>query len=481
MSEQRQPGRSSIELPPPTKDLVEYVDADFWSPKERVMLRVEHGLWDATELTTPALTARAMLIAGRPAHPAFGAPMIDPLDRVEAMVQRGELQKAIELLDNDNAMRAHRLRAEALELLGRYKQADEAVDPVVDALLDREVADADDLVEGVLALMVRSRVRGPSRQDDPRSAASDFQTLMQLLARARDELDRQSWLARAVEAELLYDKANVPQAVEAAMEALGRNPRAARVWRLLGQIAVEQFDFERAEAAAASLDALADGPCAWASLIRARAALAQNDVSGAMTHVDTALAEMPSMPEALALRAAVVASTFDDEARRQAISDYDKRFGSRPHHAVLEAGMRMSQARQYELADRLLREAIDRQPMLALSWSELGLMSMQAGRDEAALEALREAARLDPFNTRAVNTLALAEQLVQWPTLESAHFVVRYREGIDELLAREMLPILESIHDEVTGPGGFDHEPAHKTLIELMPNHATFAVRITGM
>ncbi len=491
-----EPAARTFELPEPAADLVTFIEADYRSQAEKAALRVEHGLWTQADLSTPELTARAMLIAGQPKHPSLDVPRVNALDRAEALVQRGALQQALDLIEGETSMRAQRLRAEALELQGHYDLADQAVDPIVEALTRRAIDDADALIDGVLALMVRSRVRGPSRPDEPGSAAADFRTLNQLLARARDELDRQSWRARAVEAELLYERANLPQAAEAAADALARNPRAARVWNLLATIALDRWDFARANAIADVMDTLALGtgpqPAAappsgdspalpYAQLIRARAALQQNDVDLADALVTAVLEQMPSHPHARALQAAVVASRFDDAALEDVLDAFDQMAGGEPHHALLEAAQRLSRARQYEASASLFGRAIERQPNLAQAWSELGLLYMQAGRDRDALDALRRAAQLDPFHTQAVNSLALVEQLVQWPTVESEHFVVRYREGIDELLAREMLPVLEEIHTRVTGPGGFDHEPSQRTTIELMPDHATFAVRITGM
>ncbi len=46
-------------------------------------------------------------------------------------------------------------------------------------------------------------------------------------------------------------------------------------------------------------------------------------------------------------------------------------------------------------------------------------------------------------------------------------------------MAEEMLPVLDQIHATVAGE--LEHEPEMKTIIELMPNHRWFAVRITGM
>ncbi len=74
-------------------------------------------------------------------------------------------------------------------------------------------------------------------------------------------------------------------------------------------------------------------------------------------------------------------------------------------------------------------------------------------------------------------------ELQTYVKVESDHFIVRCKPGIDELVAREMLPELERIFTRVTGAeaGGIDHKPANKTVVELYPNHRWFAVRITGM
>ena len=119
-------------------------------------------------------------------------------------------------------------------------------------------------------------------------------------------------------------------------------------------------------------------------------------------------------------------------------------------------------------------------------------MLIQAGRDAEAERALARAVELDPFNARARNSLELVRGLAAFGTIESDHFVIRHAapEGdapaLDALLAQEMLPVLEEIHarvcaDPLERVGGIGHEPAQKTLIEIMPSHAWFSVRITGM
>jgi hypothetical protein len=84
---------------------------------------------------------------------------------------------------------------------------------------------------------------------------------------------------------------------------------------------------------------------------------------------------------------------------------------------------------------------------------------------------------------RVSNSLALIEELLTYDTIESEHFVVRHRPGVDALLAAEMLDPLEGIYRRVTGQadGGINHEPSVRTVIELMPDHRWFSVRIAGV
>ena len=136
-------------------------------------------------------------------------------------------------------------------------------------------------------------------------------------------------------------------------------------------------------------------------------------------------------------------------------------------------------ARQYAAAADMLEEAARREPAWSAPRNELGLLEMQSGRDDRALAALREAARMDPYEKRVAFSLYLMEEMAGWEVLETPHFRVRYRAGVDAALARDMVASLESVHAEVAGR--FDHEPSQRTTIELLPDHQFFGVRITGM
>ena len=463
------------------------LDGALLTDEQKLDARMRHGVWEESDLTTAALRAQAALVRGALDDESLADEGADLLDRAEAAALRGELDDAIAMLAGEGSVRAIRIRAEALETLGRFDEADAALDPLVARLGSREVTSGDELAEGVRALMVRNRLRGPARAGQ---ASADFQTLMQLLGRAKNELDRLSWKARLVEAEVLWEKDNAPEAQAAVTEVLSLNPRCARAWRLLGDMGVSGFDFDRAESVALRLDALAEGS-ADAAVVRARAALHRRDPALAEWVLSRALSTYPKHRELIAARAATAAVRFDTERTESLLAAFDalnagagaaagaEDAGS--PEALYAVGKALSEARQYAEAADYLERAAARLPTLAAPWIELGLLEMQAGRDVRARDALQKAGELDPFNVRARNSLALVEEIGTFSELESEHFVVRYKPGVDEVLAGEMLPVLEAIYADVCGPEMFDHEPAVPTVIEVMPDHASFAVRITGM
>jgi Flp pilus assembly protein TadD len=139
----------------------------------------------------------------------------------------------------------------------------------------------------------------------------------------------------------------------------------------------------------------------------------------------------------------------------------------------------LSRARQYADAKARFQEAIALAPEWSNPWTDLGLLLMQSGDEEEARDTLRQAVKLDAFRRDAVNQLRLVEDLLGYKTIRTEHFLIRYKDGIDEALARDMPPVLEQIYRDVTGTFGF--KPKNPTLIELFPDSRSFAVRITGM
>lgn len=461
------------------------LNASYLTEDERLELRLFHGQWTPEDLSsptaTPTIAARAALQSGDLRHPAVDDPQADAFVRAEALILRGDVREGLALLEGQDSMLALRLRAQGLELLGDLDGVRTVTDMAARRLATMQERDAHELTQGVMALAIRARAVGVE------PGAGEYELMAQMLATVRDGLDRLHWPARLAEALLLDARDNRPQAREALLEALSLNPGSAQAWHALGQAQVRAFNFDAAEAVASELDRLArrirpDADSPLAALIRARALLRQKEPRLAAEALEPTLSAYPKMREALALRAAIAAVYRDADAEAEVLARLEELSpGTALGH--FEAGVQLSDWRQYAPAMAHLEEATRRQPAWPEPWIELGLLAMQAAEDQRAIAALERATTLDPFNVRARNTLRLATEMAAYERIETDHFIIRYREGPDEILAREMATRLEAIHRRVTGPdnNGLGHVPDRQTVIDLMPSHDWFAVRITGM
>ena len=451
----------------PDPALLRAIEAPYLSEEERRDLRLEHGLWQDGDLDTPLRRATAALAEGRLLDAALSDPGVPVQLRAEAAVRRGEFTRALELLPDAHSFEALAIRSLCLDRLGRLDQLDRDQAGLVAAGVAADSPRA--ISDLVRVLIVQSRAaEGSARQ---------YESMMQLLGRARGELDRLDWRSRLVEAELLLDKDNPEEASKALEETLRLHPRLAEAWALLGRTAIERFDFANAEVAARTLRSF-DPTHPLADLIEVRELMVRNDPDAARERLDRVLARYPELPEALELAVAVDAARYDFDSMQRRLAELDERWPGHPG-PWLEAGRQLALDRQYPEAAEVLSEAARRRPEWPTPRIDLAMLELQSGRDAIALAELREIAKRDPYNRRAANGLALLESIATYTRLRSEHFEIRYADGVDEVVAALMPEALEKMHEEVTAR--FEHEPASATVIEVHPDHQAFAVRITGM
>ena len=472
----------SAEEAHPAPDLDEaasiLLDAPYLTDAERSALRIKHGVWTESDLSTPALRAKAMLLSGAYKAAVFDDASVPALDRAEAHLRRGEPDKALSLVGDDTTARAAAIAGEALVHLGRTEDAVTRLERCAGVIRDQKTTDAAEVAAAANGLVILARLRGAEGSD-----VIGYQEILGLLGHARDVLDRLSPEVLLAEAALLYEKDAYEQAGPALESALAMNPRSARAWYLLGRLSAESFDFPRAEAIALKLDELASpGPGLEGGLVRALVRMRQNEGQAARDVLDPLVEQFPGSREALALRVASAALAFDDAGAKDLMAQFETIAPGSPAPYV-EAGKALASARQYEDAAAMLRTASELAPLWAEPLVELGLSELQAGRLREARAALDKGLLLDRFHVRARNSLTLLKEIEAYTTVESDHFVVRFKPGQDEVLAREMLPVLERIFTRVTGdgPGGIRMAPPEKTVVELYPNHRWFSTRITGL
>lgn len=477
-------GRSLAQIVPeeitPSPAVTRAEKAAFLDDEERRLLRIRHGRWEDGDLQTADERASAALILFDFAHADWRD--TSPALEAEALLQRGAAARALAILDAasaagdagdaaSNRPRIQRLRAEALIALGRMDEASTAATAalaLIDAM-DPNARSGADEPDAAAALEVLGRTRGVDK--------GKFQGMLDRLG-AAGERDKLDWRPSLAEGRLLLAHHATTDGVKALHQALSLNPRLAEAWYLLGTTAARQFDFESADAAVRHLEEVSPaGPLG--ALLRAHIALVRMDADGAAEAARSVLA-MPGAAthrEAMALLAAAQSLRLGDEAMHQALADFAA-VAPGNAQALYDAGRFLSLQRQYERSTQLLDEAAALEPQWPAPRLEKGLMLMQAGDDAAALDALTAGLERDPFDRRAVLSHSLLQEIMAWPTVESEHFRVRCRPGVDEVLAHEMLEPLEAMHAEVCGRLGF--EPSVRTTIELMPDHEYFGVRLTG-
>jgi predicted Zn-dependent protease len=481
----------------PASAVVETERAAYLTPEERRAFRVRHGIFDDTDLDTPARRAIVALERLDASDAAWADLSVAADLRLALAYFQGKFAEIVAATNEKSPLPERAWRAQALAMLGRR---DEALALAVAAAPTlTEATTTSDLLAAVELGALRIRLDAAS--------ASTYRNLLTALARGRQAIDRLDPAIRVREAELLSERHVKDAAIKAMGESLGLSPRASRAWRLAGELALEQFDFEGAARANAALRRIAPAH-PYAAFLEARSALMQDDPEKAWAALAPVLALEPVPPEALAWKAACDAARYDFDAMRATLAEFDQRAPGSAL-ALVTAGKQLVFDRQYEEARATLEAAAAREPAWALPRAELGLLSMQDGREHRAVEDLRMAVALDPNDERTTFTLALAEELAGWERIETKHFIIRHPKAVTSattsattsaqeageqkrdskfaantnsdaaLVARLLAGVLDPMHQDVCAR--LNHEPSQKTLIDVMPDHRSFGVRITGL
>lgn len=480
-----------VPAPPLSQSVLRLVESELLSESARSERRLFHGLWRASDLDVAEARAGVMLVSGAWFHPVFEDAEVPAWMRGRALLERGEVTRALGVVGGEVDTASVLVRAEALYALGRYAESARVAESI-GGLLDgvgsasETTLSASEIVDCVRALLLRARVSGVGGEPE-----DEYARLLSILTSVHQVRDRLYWPAMLAEAELLVERGARSDGVAALQQVLSLHPRNARAWALLGGMYVDGFDLARAMGVAQQLDRLVGS--AWresgaeatsdqvsvdASLIRARRWVRQSDYEFASDALEGALRVAGGSPSVLAASAGVAALSYDDALIEAAVSAYESVApgGAMAHAAV---GKTLSDRRQYALSSVYLREAASRLSNWSAPWTELGLLELQAGRIGEGLDALDRALELDPFHTRASNTRVMARELLAYEVIETEHFVVRHAGGSDRVLAEEMARVAEEVHARLSAELGY--EPVVKTSLDLMPDHERFAVRVTGM
>ncbi len=453
------------------------IDDDVVSDAERRRLQLFHGQWE--QLDAPTITEQADIALQRYAldDPILNNPKVPTRWRAHGAHRRGEPDIALDLIaqEPDDDPEIALLRARCHLDRGRMDQAVTALMPIRLRMETEAIDDAATLTAAAESLALLAHLEG--------RPAYDYQLTMKLLGRARSELDQWHWPTMVAEARLLLAKDNRSDAAAALFDALALNPNSSDALYLLGDMSADGFNFDAVDKCLSRLREI-NPTHPLADLLETKTRMVQKDAVSAREAIHKLLSRFPDHRDGLALQAAADALSYDQEALQRTLARFEKLApGSAAAYAMV--GDVLGVARQYLDADAMLRKAIERQPNDPKPHIDLGLLLMQYGDDKRAHVVLSHATRLDPFNVRAANQLAMVEQLLGYERIETEHFIIKYagksdkNDGIDAVLARDMPQALEQIYATVTA--AFEHQPSRKTSIEILPDERAFGVRITGI
>lgn len=444
------------------------------------------------ERTTPraqTLKARTLLAMGRfeEARELLEQQPPDEVTsalRAEAMAMAGERRPAIALIseqlkNHPHSVVLHLKLAELLESVGEISAAREALGWFAqqeylnqwrEGTL-RQVDDAQQLLMIAHGLDRLAVLAGHYRRD-----LRLHQDILAMFVRAYDILDRRNADAHLRAAQFFWAHDDERSAKEELIRSLDINGQNVEALALVGELSLESYEFESCEKAIALIREInEDHPAA--ALLTAQLLLTQRQPDEAYLQVEQLVKHDPENALYAAYLAACDAMRGDGGMLDARLRELDARMpeSSLPYDVPARY---LLDAFQFKDAARLLHVAVERTPHWNAPRNRLALAYMQQTDTEKARPILEEARQLDPFNVKTTNYLRLLDGIMQFELAESEHFAVRYSAAHDPFLAEEVLAYMEEQYPRIAR--NFGHEPAEKTVIELMPTSEDFAVRTTG-
>jgi len=309
-----------------------------------------------------------------------------------------------------------------------------------------------------------------------RNNANLDRTILSFFVKAFDEIDREYYPARLAAAEYFLSHDQTEDAVEQLKAVLTANPNDLEAMRLMGRIALSQFDFDATDRVIGAMRKV-DRHSLDADLLDARNLMAQRRPEDAQPSIEKVLGQQAKNIEAMGLLAAVNALRLKED-KVDAILRQVEAIDPNNASAYLEVAEQLDSMRQYPRAIDKYKVVVQRAPWWTAALNGLGLLYTQSGDEDKAREALEAAHQLDPFNLRTTNYLQLLDKMASYARKETDHFVVLYDPQTDPVIPEYFSDYLESVESQVCDT--FKYTPAVKTYIEVFPTHEAFSVRTTG-
>ncbi|WP_171474146.1 tetratricopeptide repeat protein [Frigoriglobus tundricola] len=361
-------------------------------------------------------------------------------------------------------------RARVLRDRGDLTGADTEMRWFVKAYSDASAAEKEITDSDKLLIVAEAGIENATTHNKPEQIKFVLQDVL------RDALKNapDCWQAEALSGRLLLERHNRADAASAFDAALKINPKAGPALVGKGAVALERMEFGEAERQADV--ALKVNPKDTAALrLKADVRLAEADHATAEKLLLIAKAVNPREGATLARLAALKHLRGDPAGFAAAVKEVGA-FDSKPAPFYTDLGNILTDARQYATAAECFEKAIAFRPALPGAKAGLGLLYFIQGREAEARATLKEAMKADPFNVKADNALTVLEELAEYATVETPHFVIRFDKQNDKILAAFLSGVLEDTFAELAQRYGFT--PTNKILVEVFARRQIFSGRI---
>lgn len=301
---------------------------------------------------------------------------------------------------------------------------------------------------------------------DKRQANEMFKAAVKM--RPTDDSVRVRWGRLFLETHQKADAAKLFQ------EALKIDPKNAEAHLGLALVAADNFESAAIEQANQALKLQPE--LIEAHTLLGWIALEEEDIQKANEHLDRALKTKGSPLETYALKAAIdfLAGKSESEWAAKALAHnptYGELYSTPAHFFVI--------TRRYQEAVELYRRAIGLDPELWEAHAELGVNLWRLGNESEARKHLETAFKGDPFSSVTVNSLRLMDSLKRFRTFSTPKITLKLHEKEAELLRPYVEELLLKAVE--TFRVKYNVTPAQPVQLEVYPDHEDFAVRTMGM
>ncbi|MSQ95455.1 MAG: tetratricopeptide repeat protein [Gemmataceae bacterium] len=381
-----------------------------------------------------------------------------------------EAEKAAQsaLAENKDHFLAHWVLGHVYRDQGQTEKADAEFLWFVRASNAKDITDPDQLRLVGLAGLERARALHLTDQ---------FRTIIRDYFGAAIKADKLYWLGEYEAGRVYMDKHDKPGAFAAFERALAINPLAPEMMVAKGQMAATVMEFKSAERFAER--ALKINPRYVPALcLMADVHWFSGENDATLKMLARAQAVNPR-DEATLARLAACYHVQQKMVQFESVVAEVKKTNPKCYTFYTDLAGLLEHRKMYGEAEKYYGIAITMQPKFPEAQVGLGMLHMRSAKEAEARKFLENAKAADPFNERVFNSLLVLDHLDKYESKETKHFIIRYDQKNDEVLANFMAIYLEDIYKDLADQ--FDYRPAGPFQIQIFKRHDMFSGRVVAL